>query len=460
MSTTAAPPTPSGLNAPLDTRRRHLPADTPEETILPLVAIGNSQPACHSSGPAIPRRTTRQKCGTALRRSIGICLVAIALWWLVLPLAFPVTSDAIVNARTVQVRAPIEGTATDLAFDVRDSVSAGQSMAHLDNRQLDKSGLTGLTTRRAELIGRKEKLGKELAESVKAAAAYQADSDRYRDAVVKNLEFSEEECQSRRKSATIEFDAAARRVQRLEALGTRTVSDLEMESEREKESVFRSKVALEETSLAKCRGELEAARRGLFLQKDSPHFQQKADEMAVVIPKLKAELQEVADLMASADAEILREEARTGRLTQTTVEAPVGGTVWTRHGNRGQGVKQNEVLYEIADGGSVFVEAIVHQRHLGAVTVGTPATINVTGGPCLAGKVRAVRSGRPNDNEPTFAFGVADPDPKRLRVVIELAPGVADPIQLIGRHVRVLIADKDSDPCQRAVVWLFSNMRL
>ena len=428
---------------------------TPAEEVAPPPPAHQAAPA-----PAKPRRSVRQKLGVALRRTVGLALVAVALWWLVLPLAFPVTSDAIVNARTVQVRAPIEGTASDLTFDVRDTVASGQSMARLDNHQLDKSGLTGLTTRRAELISRRERLGKEMAECVKAAATYQVDADRYRDAVVKNLESAELECKSREKAAAIEFEAATRRVQRLEGLGVRTVSEAEMDSEREKESVTRSRVALEQASLTKCRGELAAARRGLFLQKDAPHFQQKADEMTVRIPQIKAELKELIDLLAGTEAEIKREEARTDRLTQATVVSPVGGTVWTRQGNRGQGVKQNEVLFEIADGGSVFVEAVVHQRHLGAVAEGTPATINVTRGPCLAGRVKAVRSGRPNDNEPTFAFGVADPDPKRLRVVVELAPGVADPIHLIGRHVRVLIADGEADACQRTVVWLFSNLRL
>ena len=32
-------------------------------------------------------------------------------------------------------------------------------------------------------------------------------------------------------------------------------------------------------------------------------------------------------------------------------------------------------------------------------------------------------------------------------------------ILLIGRHVRVLVADREAGPCHQAVIWLFSNAR-
>jgi len=440
-----------------DARRASQPEESGE--ILLEVAAADVPPPVPKANVK-PRRTMAQRIGVNLRRGVGVSLLAVALWWLILPLAFPVTSDAIVNARTVQVRAPIDGAATELTCDVRDSVVAGQTMARLDNRQLDKSGLTGLTTRRAEMIARRERIDKELVEVAKSGAAYQAEADRYKKAVVENLESAEKECKSRVDASRVELDAVTRRVGRLEGLGGRTVGESELETEREKQAVYRLRLAMEQASLTKCRGELEAARRGLFLQKESPHFQKMADEMTLRIPQLKSELKQIADLLAVIETEIEREQDRTGRLAGATVDAPVGGTVWTRQGNLGQGVKQNEVLYEIADGGSVFVEAVVHQRHLGSVAEGMPATVNVTGGPSLTGRVRAVRNGRPKDNEPTFAFGTTDPDPKRLRVVIELDACGAEPAGLIGRHVRVLIADPAADPCQRAVVWLFSNVRL
>ena len=223
-----------------------LPDAVAEGEVFPLTvaAVVLATPG----GSANSRRSIRQRLGTGIRRIVGVALVVVALWWLVLPLVFPVTSDAIVNARTVQVRAPIDGTATALVYDVQDTVVVGQPMAHLDNRQLDTSGLTGLTTRRAELVSRRERLGKELVEVVRSETAYRAEAIRYRDAVVDNLAFAERECKSREQAARVELDAASRRVQRLEGLVGRTVSELE--AEQEKQSVCRNRLLLEQASLA------------------------------------------------------------------------------------------------------------------------------------------------------------------------------------------------------------------
>ena len=417
-------------------------------------------PTPGAAGGGKPSRPLRQRIGAAVRRTVGVGLLAAALWWLVLPLIFPVTSDAVVNARTVQVRAPIDGTVSELAFDVGDPLVAGRPMARLDNRHLDTSGLTALTARRDELVTRRERLDKELDEAVRAEATCRGEADRHREAVVVNLEATLKELTSKARAGQVQHGSAVRRLDRTKLVSGGVMTATELDSAAESESITRIQTDVDEAAVAKCRAELKAAAAGIFLQKDTPHFQQRADELAMKVPQLRAAAKEAADLLARVEEEIGRERDRTERLSRATAVAPVAGTVWVRQGNHGQGVKQNEVLYEIADGGTVFVEAVVHQRFLGAVTPGTPAVVNVTGGPSLVGRVHAVRTGRPGDNEPTFAFGVADPDPKKLRVMIAFDPGVLDPSALIGRHVRVLVADPAAGPCQCAVSWLFSHVRL
>lgn len=417
-------------------------------------------PSVAAADPVTPRRSVRHRAGVAVRRTIGVGLVVAALWWLMLPLLFPLTSDAVVNARTVQVRAPIDGTASDLTHDVGDAVAAGQPMARLENRHLDTAGLTGLTARRAVLVTRRARLEQELSVVRETLGVCRAEADRYRAAMVTSLEATLREVTSKERSDKVEHAAAVRRLDRVKGLAGAGLSTAEFEQAQEGASVTSIRLDTDQATLTKCRAELEAARRGLFLRADVPHFQQRADELALREPTLRASLKEAADLLADVEAEIAREQARTNCLARATAEAPVGGVVWARQGNRGQGVKQNEVLYEIADGGSVFVEAAVHQRFLAAVAPGTPALVNVTGGPSLVGRVRAVRTGRPAEHAPTFAFGTSDPDPKLVRVVIDLDPGATDAAALIGRHVRVLVADPAAGPCHQAVAWLFTNLRV
>src|SRR5258708_7655451 len=60
----------------------------------------------NSRWPGTP--TSGWRLAPLLRRSFAVGLVGLALWWLVMPMVFPVSSEAVVNAGLVQVRAPME----------------------------------------------------------------------------------------------------------------------------------------------------------------------------------------------------------------------------------------------------------------------------------------------------------------------------------------------------------------
>jgi multidrug resistance efflux pump len=163
-------------------------------------------------------------------------------------------------------------------------------------------------------------------------------------------------------------------------------------------------------------------------------------------------------VLAAVEAELAKEQARVQYFSKAAPVAPVSGVVWTRLGNAGQVVKQNEPLFEIADSATLFVEALLHQRHLSTVGPGCNATILLTGGQTLTGKVRAVRTQGPADHEPSFALNVADHDLKQVRVLIDFDAGTENSA-LIGRHVRVLITPNDPGLLDRAVTWLFTRVR-
>lgn len=86
----------------------HLPATETGHhgTGLPETRRGGGRPV-----PAAP--VPRRRLGWLLRRLVALSLVVLVLWWLAVPLFFPITTQAVVNARLVQVRAPIDGTAAD-----------------------------------------------------------------------------------------------------------------------------------------------------------------------------------------------------------------------------------------------------------------------------------------------------------------------------------------------------------
>ena len=104
------------------------------------------------------------------------------------------------------------------------------------------------------------------------------------------------------------------------------------------------------------------------------------------------------------------------------------------------------------------MEALFHQRYLASsIAPGAQATIKLTSGKTLQGKVRAIRTLGAADTESAFALHVASDDLKQVRVLIELPPEFKD-ASLIGRHVRVLITDEDPGPFQQTISWLFTRL--
>ena len=111
-------------------------------------------------------------------------------------------------------------------------------------------------------------------------------------------------------------------------------------------------------------------------------------------------------------------------------------------------------MLEIADRDTIFVEALLPQSHLNAITTGSRAVVRLTDGRVLNGHVRAVRTLGGADTEASFAINLPCPDVKQVRVLIDFDPGIQD-AALIGRHARVLIVDEHPGPAQQAMMWLF-----
>ncbi len=252
--------------------------------------------------------------------------------------------------------------------------------------------------------------------------------------------------------------AAKRLADHRSLVKSQAVSTVEFDRLQEQGLLARKLVERHEAGVAKIERELKAAKQGVFIQKDSPYFEQRTVDLAQRIPIVEAELKEVDEMLVAVDNEVEGEQKRLEQLAEATASSPVSGTVWKRFGNLGQIVKQHETLYEIADGGGIFVEALLHQRFLSEVTPGCRATINLTGGRTVTGHVRAVRTNTPTETESACAMTMSDRDLKQVRVIIDFDPPLQD-AQLIGRHVRVLITNPEPSLVQRTVMWLFASLR-
>jgi multidrug resistance efflux pump len=393
------------------------------------------------------------------RRALVLSILVLLGWWVVVPFVFPLTSQAVVNARTVQVRAPIDGLSVDLTRDVGDEVAAGQPLLQVTNGRVDTSHLAEVKRRLSNLEAEAARLRRELKAGNSSKPILCATAQRYRKAVLASLKIQVAEAEARCKGAQVECDASEKRRQRLRKLTRERVSaSVEMDDVQDAWSRARKILEKEQASLARLQAEWESAKSGLFLQNEASYSQRRVDELEQRLAGLAASLAENADKLAAARVQLREERERIERLTRVGVTSPVHGVVWRRPGNLGQVVKKDEVVYEIADRNSLFVEALLHQRYLASsVTPGARATINLTCGKVLTGRVRAVRTLGETNAEQTWAINLSSRDMKRVRVLIALDTGDGDS-SLIGRHGRVLITDEQPGLMHRSVAWLFCRL--
>ena len=403
-----------------------------------------------------PAKPQKSRAWRTARTSVALLAVMALLWWLVLPLLFPVTSRAIINARTVQVRSPGDGTNTDLNRDVSDEVESGQTLFRVTNSRVDTSHLSELKGKRSSLEAQQARSVRELAASEADLPELRATVKRFQKVALDGLASGLEEAKARTASARIELDAAEQRQKRLSRPNAAT--SLEKDALQESSARARKNLEKEEAALSRLTGEYAAAKQGVFLQNEASYARKRADEMEQKIATLRSGLKENAQLQAAAATLIRDEEERVARLTGVDVVAPVSGTVWRRPGNVGQVVKQNELVYEIADRETIFVEALFHQRYLSsAVVPGARAIVNLTSGQRLCGRVKAIRTLGEADAEACYAVNLAGSDVKHVRVLIALDDDCRD-AALIGRHVRVLIVSENPGYFEKSVAWLFSTV--
>jgi len=428
-----------------------------KDVVFVHYADGRLVAAAQASAPPPPVRLAKRGgsgVGKWAKRLVAAALIVTTLAWLVLPMVCPVTTQAVVNAKLVQIRAPIDGTTRDLAADLGAAVEPGAPLVTLMNNKADSIHLPGLQVKQSEVVARRARLVSEIGETEAAEKDLRLTAEKHRKGRVAVLQATLKERTTAIEVAQSNLQLRKKDLERVQG-GNGAVPLQDVDSATESEYAARKKIESERAGLERIQEELKGAREGVYLVQEPPVCLQRAEELALKLPQLRGSLAEADELLRGVGKEVADEKARLGRATEAAVASPVAGVVWTRHGNAGQVVKQNETLFEIADGSSVFVEALLSQRHMPAINPGGRATVILTGGQTLTGRVRSVRTPGPDDAETSFAIKMGKQDLKQVRVLIDIDANAAD-VALVGRHVRVLIADEEPGAFQRGLSWLFN----
>ena len=324
--------------------------------------------------PAIPR-------GRLLRAILAIALIVASAAIYGPYVLYTTSSEAMLNARTITIAAPIDGRVALAPPAEGTAIAAGAPLLTIENTVVDKSQLGDLEAQRtrvaADLAG--TKLLIETLEQRIAALADQA-SD-YRQSAVTRLDLVAREAQAElvaaQASATEAHNMLVRR-STLAAAGWVSAADLD----RAVEASARADAEVARTQLAAERvgEEAKAARHGVYIADNidgAPYAQQRTDEFRLRLAEAEAQAAGLAARRAELDDRLAAERERVARLTRAELRAPASGVVWRPDVTAGSVVARDHQVMTLIDCSTLYVTASFASRQFDKLWPGAPATIRV-----------------------------------------------------------------------------------
>jgi multidrug resistance efflux pump len=322
---------------------------------------------------------------------LGVGLLGLGLWSVVPALVNPTSTDAVVNAEVVTVRAPADGhLAAGLGVAVGDRVAAGAVVARLrpgradgarrDALALDVAVQRQLVAALAAEDGELARLDRELA----------GRAERYRAAAGKTLALARTEAEARVAAADAERARVAAERSRKQALFAKDlVAPAMMETAQAAERAAEAELAAARAERDRLVAEGGAVRRGVTVAgggDDTSYAGQRRDEV-----RLKRAARRVEAAQAQVRLAELERMAAAGE--DAVLAAPVTGVVWRRLAAEGDAVRAGDPVLGVVDCDKLFLTAVLPKRFFSELKAGDHARARLAGTDApVAAVVESVRA--------------------------------------------------------------------
>ncbi|GDY13187.1 hypothetical protein LBMAG53_20650 [Planctomycetota bacterium] len=436
------PATPAGGVPSLPGGGSMLPAvaSNPSAGMVPTVAPDRTAPppAAKDKPPAWPM-------GRIIRLGIGAAFVLIALFAVALPMLFPISSVAVVNARVARITSPIDGTVSPVTIKEGALVLADQLLITVTNERVDTSRLDGLNANRQQLEAKRSNIESELKTRDRTLTSLRTELDTYRRHTIADLESSVASQDALLRKH--EESSAARKVEvdRLAAMAQDAVAKRQIDEARTALTASERDREIQARAAERARSRLQAARAGVFIEGDQPPQVGRILDEQARIDELRNQLDGIAAQLEPLDRELASERERVSRLRTAKVTSPIGGLLWKREVTANQSVLQSALLFTVAERDSICIEAWFPQRHLDGLAPGDACRIHIlNSGRQLNGTVTEIGSADPNRPDESLAIRQDPKDDRAFRVRIAIQDARARDELTIGQKAKVLITGDDS----------------
>ncbi|WP_171988026.1 HlyD family secretion protein [Hyphomicrobium sp. NDB2Meth4] len=319
-------------------------------------------------------------------KSLIAILVALALGWIPLQRLLATTSaEATVNARLINVRAPIDGEVSLIAptISIGTEVEAGEKLLHITNIRADRGRLDDLRRTINALTTDMHASEKRVAQLKGIEANLVEQRNAFQEGRIKQLEARASELEVQVSSAeAMHEDArqAMERAKKLNVTGSQTIATLlhaERDFKTSQLAIEAAKIRIEGNKI-----ELEAAKKGLFVgdsYNDLPRSAQRLDEIRQQILDASARVEENKGRLTYLEQELATESELFSSHSTSDIAAPVRGRIWDTLTARGEEVRTGQDLLRILDCAGAVVTATVSESVYNKLWVGQPAQFRLRG---------------------------------------------------------------------------------
>jgi multidrug resistance efflux pump len=319
-----------------------------------------------------------------LKTAIGLVVVVAAGWLPVRALLETTSTEAVINARLITLRAPIEGQIGPLgAIAVGTELQPGAVLVGIVNPRAERGRLDDLIRLIDQLEGenkvqiiRRDDL-KALHDGLAVQTrAFQSGRIDQLEARVAELRSELAAAEARR----VEAETALARTQALADSGTSSKVMLER-AKRDATIAAEAQTALGHR-LGGVEVELSALRKGVYIgdnYNDRPQSLQRADEIGLKLSEATADISHRQARLATLRAELAGEKDRFAERAAATLVAPVGGSIWEIMTAPGETVVRGQDLVRVLDCSGVVVTATVGETAYNQLRIGDAARFRFRG---------------------------------------------------------------------------------
>ena len=328
--------------------------------------------------PSPQRRSFIERFGwRAVKSALGLGVIVIAGVGPVQRLLELSSIEAVVNARLISLRAPIDGRIEDLAPTIGAAVPKGRLMLHISNSRADRARLDDLQRLTDQMEGERPAIAKrlvrlkEIHEQIsRQARAFQAGRIRELEERMMDLKAQVSATEASESEAT----STLTRTKKLAASGYQTTVAVER-AERDAKVAAQTQKSLNHRLFASV-VELEAARRGEYVgdsYNDRPSSLQHADELSVRVAEAEAELSSRDERLGKLHAALDAEAARYSELSNAVLTSPIDGQVWEVMVSPGEEVRKGQDLLRLLDCSGALVTVTVRESVFNHLRIGDHA---------------------------------------------------------------------------------------